>query len=82
MASAFIFPGNPESAEDYARRFVTSMQAWSEVVFAAGLDESRTPVQNSEILATFWQKCVARVANSPEGYAADYVQAYMRIAKN
>ena len=74
--------GDRERAEDYARRYIASIRAWGEVVFQAGLDQSRTSVQRTEILAKLWGKCEARVAKAPEGYAGDFVQAYMRISKN
>ncbi len=61
---------------------MASIRAWGEVVFLAGLNQNRSSAQRAEIVAKLWQKCEARVAKTPEGYVGDFVQAYMRIAKN
>ena len=68
-------------AARFARHYIPTLRSWSEPVFAAGLDPSRSPDDKARIIDAFYARYEALVAASPRGHGMDYVHIYLVIRK-
>ena len=78
IAAAFRDSGDPAA---YARAYVPSVRSWSQSMFLAALNPSRSQEERAAIVDQFYDAYEADVAAAPELHWKDYVHCIQSISK-
>lgn len=70
-----------QDANAFARAYVPTLRSWSESMFFAALDPSRSEMERQAIIDRFYDTYEADVRAAPEGHGMDYVHCFLLIAK-
>ncbi len=73
--------GNTDASRKYAKLYVSDLRRWCNHAFYAGLSDSRSDEEKTELVEEMWRKYEDRVAEAPEEHAMRAVFAYMRVKK-
>jgi hypothetical protein len=68
-------------AARFARDYIPTLRSWSEPVFVAGLDATRSSADKARIVDAFYDLYERRVAAAPKGHGMDYVHIYLVLRK-
>ncbi len=76
-----MFLGDQDAARKHAQRYVPNMKRWSNYTFYAGLSDSRSDEEKTELVEEMWSKYEDVVAEAPEEHEMNFVHAYIRVRK-
>lgn len=68
-------------AKTFADGLIPTVRSWSQSIFRAGLDSSRSSDEITELINDYYGRYHALVCENPTGHGMGYVHAYMTIVK-